>query len=116
MPNAILARQRSQNKPLVFCSRFAVRSVGASDAAMPHSRRPPAFARYDVASKAAATERRKRERMVWRDYSNVVILSEVSRKRNAVEESLIISALMQRRRIKDPSTPLRSAQDDNVKI
>jgi hypothetical protein len=56
----------------------------------------------------------KRESMVCRDSSITVILSGVSRMRNAVEESLIISALIQRRRIRDPSTPLRVAQDDNL--
>jgi hypothetical protein len=56
----------------------------------------------------------KRESMACDDSFMGVILSEVSRMRNAVEESLIISALLQRRRIRDPSTSLRFAQDDNA--
>jgi hypothetical protein len=58
----------------------------------------------------------KRESMVRDDSFITVILSEVSRKQNIDEESLNISAFLQRRRIRDPSTPLRFAQDDSLKI
>src|SRR4051812_20226672 len=43
----------------------------------------------------------------------LVILSAVSRTRNAVEESLTLSSSRIAEMIRDPSTPLRSAQDDS---
>ncbi|MEY2572307.1 MAG: hypothetical protein QOJ87_520 [Verrucomicrobiota bacterium] len=44
----------------------------------------------------------------------LVILSAVSRTRNAVEESLTFSSSGSAEMIRDPSTPLRSAQDDTL--